>query len=142
MVDFFRRWLRVLWPDRRSIFRYRAAGERRYADPIQIDQALTRHGGQEWMRLLALVDSLRRPVTPAIAAAKSLTGDVEEGAKLHREQFNAALADLVGIVRKSFGLPGLDPETGKGVTDAEAVGVLVDYLEFAEQLVEDVRPLS
>lgn len=122
---------------RRCIFHYRAGGHRRHADPIQVDQALTKHGGAEWTRLVSLVDTLRRPMTPAIAAARGPNAAAEQ-----KKQFDSALADLVGVVRKSFDLPPLDPETGRGVTDAECVAVLTDYLAFAEQLAEDARPLA
>lgn len=122
---------------RRCIFHFRAGGVRRHADPIQVDQALTRHGGPEWTRLVGLVDSLRRPMTPAIAAARGPNAAAEQ-----KRQFDAALADLVGIVRKAFGLAPLDPLTGDGVTDAECVAVLTEYLNYAEQLAEDARPLA
>lgn len=122
---------------RRCIFQFRAGGVRRHADPIQIDQALTKHGGSEWTRLVTLVDSLRRPMTPAIAAARGPNAAAEQ-----KRQFDGALADLVGIVRKAFGLAPLDPLTGDGVTDAECVAVLTEYLNFAEELAETSRPLA
>jgi hypothetical protein len=134
--------LRRLWLPRRYIFRYRVGSSTRYADPLQIDSALSRHGGKEWLQLVVLLDTLRKPLTPAIAAAKSPTGNVEEGAEAHRKQFESVLIDVVGIVRKSFDLKPLDAETGDGVTDAECIDVLLQYLDFAEKLGEEVRPLA
>ena len=73
----------------------------------------------------------------AIAAARGPNAAAEQ-----KRQFDGALADLVGIVRKAFGLAPLDPLTGDGVTDAECVAVLTEYLNFAEELAETSRPLA
>lgn len=120
---------------RRLIFRYRVAGRSRRDDPLRVDAMLAEAGGIDWRDTVADVARLQKPLSPTMA--ESLGADE---VKARREKFEGSVRKLVTWSRKAFDLSELDRDTGKGVTDGEAIDTLVQYLEFSESLWETARP--
>lgn len=127
------------WPFRRStprlIFRYTVAGRRRVDDPLRIDARMAAEGGIDWRKTVEDVAKHQKPMPPEMVATLG-----EDEIRRQRERFAESVAKLVKWSRAAFDLPELNRETGDGVTDGEAVDVLVAYLEFSESLWENARP--
>lgn len=137
MFAFFKRIFGLPGQSPRQIFAFKVGHEVRYADPIQVDLRIEKAGGPEWWRVVDVVVKLRVPVSPLAAASLDAAAITDR-----KHKFQASVAELVRLAREAFQLPALDTATGKGVTDAEAIGVLTDYLAFAQKLAEDARPLA
>ena len=124
-------------PSDQKLFRYRACGKTCHVDPIEIDREIVAAGGHAWADDLDTVARLHKPLTPFMELA--LSGDM---IRQRQEQFDAALVRLVKVSRAVFGLPAVDRATGEGVTEAQAIGVLVDFVEFSRTLAEDALPFA
>lgn len=121
----------------RLLFSYPRDGVTKRADPLKVDAELERHGGREWGDDLDTVAKLHQPLSEWAAGA--LTKDQLDQ---RRASFAASLAKLVALARTVFDLPEIDPDTGRGVSGAEALAVLVSYVEWSRSVAEDVRPLA
>ncbi|WP_149114747.1 hypothetical protein [Limnoglobus roseus] len=99
-----------------------------HADPTEIDMRFRMHGGMKWR---CLVREIVR--THAILAARDGHGltesDREEAVALRDE----AMRHLARLIRCVFRLPPVNPETGLGVTVAQAVGLAISYSRFIDQ---------
>lgn len=96
----------------------------RVADPVQVRRDLLRaSGGHLW----GWAAEARRAQEELAAEA-----DPDRAAPLR-----VHLADLEGRLAacayQAFGLPRVDPASGRGVGEAEVVEVLKAYLEYAEK---------
>ncbi len=59
------------------------------------------------------------------------------------EEYASAWTTAVTAARKIFGFPPVNPKTGRGVADAEAVTVLMHFLRFAgERLMAEAQALE
>jgi hypothetical protein len=117
-----RRW----WSDRgRNIYVYYDGTRRRRADPIAISDRLTR----ECPEYADLVQTLARKLDEAPVGP--VRADL-------LKQKNTAASKLAETAKSVFGLDPLDDE--KGVTDSEALNVLVEYFLFMEDIAELARP--
>lgn len=117
---------------RRLIFSFHDGAAAACADPLAVLRLLEQHGGENWTDLVRRVDQLRKPA-PAEAGPEIAAG--------RRKQRDAAAADLAALARKVFELKPLGRD-GSGLADTEAIGVLVDFLDFLGGLAEATRPLD
>jgi hypothetical protein len=118
MLGFLRRLLRPRDDDR---FHYRAGTVRGSISPGEYAAALARIG-----TTAADLDAMLERFSISLQEANANRGRLEV---LRHEVpiFQADAARLEPIVRAVFGLPPLDPETGRGATVVEAIGVLFSY---------------
>lgn len=115
----------------RLIFRYWDGTKTRRADPWAIAQRLNESG--DWQELARTV--LLRP--PALELSSNLLNKLGE----QRERITR---DLIAIARKAFDITPLsENENGRltGLGDWEVIVVLSVYIEFANQLRNEVLPL-
>lgn len=120
------------WPRRRrrEIFVYGDGARRRRADPLEVEKVLD--AGGDWH---ALLDAAVGPDVPdGFAPPEMLRG--LEGKR--RE----ATEELIGLSRRAFGLAEFDPETGRGLTGFEALGVLTSFVDYVAGLAAAADPLS
>lgn len=118
---FFLSRLSAWWRARgRAIFRVRADGRVRHYDPVVVGTALERIAPDYQDLLQSLTeDQAKLPPGPVRAALA--------------DQQRTAAQKLATAARAVFALPPLD-DTGGGVTDGEAVGVLTAYFLYMERL--------
>ena len=112
----------------RGIFRYRYAGEIRAVDPIEIDQRLKKHGGENWTDLLSVL---------SVAENAKVDPNGRLAAEIEKQR-EAAVIKLVDLVRTVFSVSPI--EVG-GMTGAECLRLLADYLAFLVKLKERYIPL-
>lgn len=129
MLGFLRRW----WSrdHQREIFTYSDGRTQRRADPIVVGRALEEARPDYLETLNTLYSEI-----PAELLAKA--GPVVN--ENLRKQKEAAIATLVKAADAAFGLTPLD-DSG-GLTEAERLRVLVDYLVFMQRLADAARPFS
>ncbi len=117
MLGFLRRLLRP----RDDHFHFRAGTVRGSISPGDYAAALARAG-----TTAADLDAMLERFSISLQEANANLGRYEI---LSREVpiFQGDAARLEPIARAVFGLPPLDPETGRGATTVEAIGVLFSY---------------
>lgn len=135
MFAWLKRRLSRRGQSRRLIFSYRAGGKRRAADPIIVQRVLEANGSSEWRTLFGVVNALAKP--PSEAEASMLT--TPESWQERSKRRDAAIFELAKLSREAFGLPGLTTD-GEGVTEAEAIDVLSQFIEYIGGLAEKARP--
>ncbi len=117
-------------PEERLIFPYEVRGQKRFADPLAVWREFLRASGGRFAALCRQARDDEDATTDA-----SIGDDDEEAiearhaADLKRE---AAREKLYAVLCSTFGLVPFDPETGKGVTEAEVVSLLNEFLEWSE----------
>jgi hypothetical protein len=116
--------------DKRKIFRYWDGSRYAHADPIKIDKDLRKIGGDDWMEHTKILDKDTSKVPMSDDLRAKVNKEIEESVDF-----------IVDLSRKTFSLPGLSPDGG-GLTDNEAIDVLVQYFNFLNECEESVRPLS
>lgn len=112
----------------RGLYAYHDGRRKRLADPLVVDAALRRHGGENWADSLGVLSALDK-VTP--------TGNLAAVANAQRDE---AVRTLVDLARQVFDLPAVD-DRGRGVSSGECLGVLARYLGFLADLKERWAPL-
>jgi hypothetical protein len=119
-----------LWSAReRAIFRFWDGRRRRRVDPLAVEAALRKHGGDDWHRLILSLNEL----DPATAGKLPPTLQLQ-----HANNRRAAGEQLAAITRASFGIEPLSDRGGLTVT--ETFDVLADYLSYMTMLGEAVAP--
>lgn len=120
----------------KNIFEFRIRGRRRTADPLDIDRRLIKVGGEDWIDTLVAMERLEKPwpVETAVTAGP-------EAVRQRGRDFAAAIEKVEAWSREVFGLPPLQQD-GTGVSGAEAIAVLFDYISFANGLAESAVPLA
>ncbi|VTS08565.1 hypothetical protein [Tuwongella immobilis] len=118
----------------KEIYRYWDGRQWQNADPIRIQLKLVEIGGDNWTDMLQGLRALQAsklPLTPAMQAQRLKQGLL-------------ALADVAELARKVFGVQPYGMEKGKavGLTEAECLGLITDFLDWVDHLVEDVRPFA
>jgi hypothetical protein len=114
---------------RRRIFPFNDGTRKRWADPVRVYTLLT-DACPDYAALLATVaGASREPLPGAIAAS------VEADRK-------AATEKLLSVTRAVFGVEPFTDAGGaiRGLTDAETVALLADYLAYMNGLGELARP--
>lgn len=118
---------------KRAIFHYHDGQRNRWADPLVVESALEGSaGGEDWQAQVLLVRHLNRPAPPG------LTGKVAD------ERLDARRREtgkLLYWIREAFGIIPLSND-GMGLTEAETIGVLTEYLLFIGGLADAARPLA
>lgn len=135
------RWLKSLsgkrggFSDReRAIFEYWDGSKWQWADPFQIQRDLEQHGGKGWTDYLSglsvgggvELDKMSPSIRQAVV-----------------DNFHFAVKTIAELVRKVFHVSFLRSLDGKpvGLSDAECVDLLADYLDFVSKLENEFRPL-
>ena len=115
----------------RVVFRYFDGREDVHADPLLILRKLEEHGGPNWKE------------TVQTAGRTEAAFDIEppDVAKERQKRKDALLADVADMTRKAFGLSPMD-KSGEGLTEAEQIGVLSQYLEYVGGLAKEAAPFS
>lgn len=98
------------------IFCYEVDGEKYYVDPLDIRRRLVRAGGGEINLIIADAQKEIDPKNPIEVLCKM---DAQE--------------KRLVAVRQAFGFAEINPKTGEGVTEATAIGVLYQFLEWLEK---------
>lgn len=117
---------------KRSIFAYHDGQSHRWIDPMLVEERMEKAGGEGWQQVVIDVRNLHRPTPPGVSGVVL----AERAAARRREK-----GKLLAWVREAFGILPLSAD-GKGLTEAETVGVLTDYLEFCGGLAAAARPLA
>jgi hypothetical protein len=86
--------------EEREIFEFDTGQGVRKVDPLALRRALVRAAQGDLYEL-----SVRAAAVPE---------PTDKGAILAHE---AAQEELLGVIRQGFGLPGIDPDTGEGITE-------------------------
>lgn len=124
----------------KEVFTYVIQDQTIYDDPLRVRRKLlAATHGRAWTYLhdlTRLKDALR---TAEAGAETARTGDNRE--EFERAEAQVAIhvvevANLEGLLAEAsmaaFDLSPLDPATGEGVTELEALNVLMQYMVFAE----------
>ena len=129
----FKRYMQRRAARKRAIFHYHDGGRDRYADPLVVEAALERAAGKEdWQAQILTVRNLHKP----------LPGPVSDAVVAERKEARKReTGKLLEWCREAFGIEPLTPG-GKGLTEAETIAVLTDYLFFVRGLAEAARPLA
>jgi hypothetical protein len=115
--------------DHRQIFRYHDGSRYRYADPIVID----RESEKAFPGWRAAIELLEVPDVPG-GMPDNLAGKVEADRV-------RVLERLVSMVRAVFKVKELN-ERGRGLSEAECLKLLTQYVLFEGRLVEAAGPFS
>jgi len=125
-------WLRRWWRDgSRLIFRFHDGTRWRWVDPVRTF-ALIDDACPQLDELLAVL----REKPPSLPVPGPVGTDL-------RQQQKAATEKVVAVARAAFGVVPLSDAGGRpaGLTEAETIGLLTDFLEYMDALAEDARPL-
>jgi hypothetical protein len=123
-------WFRRRKRRRMEVFSFECEGVRVCRDPVVIRRKLVEHGGENWPHLVDAVYKMARD-------AKSLPPDAQKMRQAGQEK---AAAELAVLVSKAFDVPPLSPD-GKGMTEADRLGVMTEFLFWCAAVVESTRPL-
>ncbi len=119
-----------------------------YVDPVAMRRELLRHSHSALWAIAAKVNSLQRelrdtqdtqlpadlePSADAAAAQQLFASSQEALVCSLRLQIAEHEAQLAAVAFKAFGLDPIDPQTGVGYTEAVALAVLHDFMEYAEK---------
>lgn len=140
MLDWLAKLFRGRGVPTRPQFRYQVDGRRRSIDPREAQRRLYAFGGGLWPACYIAMEKLRHPVT-AGEAERWTDEDFDD----RLQRFHDALEQSTRVIRAAFELPPLDARTGRGVTEAEAIGVLIRFTEFLDglnrpQFPQPIRP--
>lgn len=94
--------------DDKRVYKYSTGAEERYADPLMVEQEVSRQLGGDINRIV---------------------NDINAGPPASAE----ALALLCGAVRQAFGLVPFDPQTGSGLTAREVLALWNDFCAWGEK---------
>ena len=114
----------------RRIFKYHDGWGWRWADPIVLQRELDKAGGDNWtahldiLRLVCKQDASK--LSPTLAAEQDKASD-------------EAIEALAGIVRKAFRVQEVNRD-GYGLTEAECINLLAQFLTWMSEAEEDARP--
>lgn len=125
----FARLFQWAFCDHRQIFRYHDGNRYRYADPIVID----RESEKAFPGWRSAIELLEVPDVPG-GIPDNLAGKVEADRVRVLEQ-------LVSMVRAVFAVKPLDV-SGRGLSEAECLKLLTQYVLFEGRLVEAAGPFS
>jgi hypothetical protein len=115
----------------RAIFSYWNGREAVWADPIVLQRDLDKHGGEHWT---AHIDYLRLACR---MEGKDLSTPLAAEQNKAAEEAIEALAVLV---RKAFGVETIKDAGIRGLTDAECIDLLAEFMAWMRQAEEDARP--
>lgn len=117
---------------KRQIFVYHDGRRNRWVDPMLVEEVFEREGGENWQQTVVEVRNLHRPHNAALSASL-----VEQRKETRRRE----TGKLLDWTRKAFKIEPLGPD-GSGLSEAETIGVLTEYLHFCRGLATAARPLS
>ena len=118
---------------KRVVFTYHNGITKVVSDPLVVLRSLEKHGGEHWAELVK--EAGRKPESGRFAVT---VAGAEDAAKKKQSK---ALQDVAELARKVFLLQPLG-ETGQGLTEAEQIGVLSQYLLFCGGLAESAAPFA
>lgn len=116
-----------MWqPEQRLIFGYEYAGEVRWADPGRVHRLLLQYTAGKLNELCAQANKLSgSKENPAETPAQPGTAEYVQG--------QAAVGLLAEAAFAAFGLQPVDPMTGMGATEEEAMAVLVQFMRWEQE---------
>lgn len=117
---------------RRNVFRFRAEGRWEYRDPAEIRRKLS-EVNPAWSDLVDAVTKAAKPLPEALQAPPEM-------AAARAEEAQAGVKELASIVASTFGVKPLSPD-GTGMTEAERIDLLAEYLEWCAGVMRATRPL-
>lgn len=113
----------------RAVFRYWDGSARRVGDPVYLERALRQRAGERWPTLVELVH--KASLDPAKHSGPVVA--------MARQKGEEAFVSLVDVVRHVFGVKPIDQG---GLTEAECLDLLAEFVVTVGRLVEAARPFS
>lgn len=130
MFSFLRRLLGLSYSKReRGIFRYFDGSKWRRADPFEANRKLEKEGGKDWTSLLAGIRIEKVPfekLSPGMMRAVA-------------DNWHHSIEKLAELARKVFDVKPISDDGG--LTDGQALSLLMDFLDWISACEEDFRPL-
>ena len=118
---------------RRAIFRFRVGGRWEYRDPAVVRQKLN-SADPNWGLLVDRVKDGAKPLPATLDATPALLAR-------RRAAVSEAAGKLAELVLAGFDVSPVQPD-GSGLTEAERLTLLADFLHFTFDLMEATRPLA
>jgi hypothetical protein len=117
---------------RRHVFRFRAEGRWEYRDPAEVRRNLNELN-PNWSDLVDAVTKAAKPLPDALDAPPEM-------AAARASEAEAGVKELAKTVAEAFGVKPLAAD-GTGMTEAERIDLLAEYLEWCAGVMRTTRPL-